>query len=138
MIWFEKEVNFLDQRFEWVVISVADSSDLVQEVNIDNLLALNARDLSHELFDLVIWKWAIVTSSNVFDKEANLYWQEPSIIILICFFQYLHEFIWFALFVYLIVELLIHFLLRINSVKFSTNDVSQELLYWYFININIL
>ena len=72
MIWFEKEVNFLDQGFEWVVISVANFCNLAQEVDVEDLLALNSRDLSHKLFNLAIWKWAIVASSNVFDKEANL------------------------------------------------------------------
>ena len=72
MIGSEKEVNFLDQSLEWVVIPVTDFSDAVQEVNVEDLGAFDTRELPHELFDLVICKGAIITSSNIFDKETNL------------------------------------------------------------------
>lgn len=92
MIGSEKEVNFLDQSLEWIVIPVTDFSDAVQEVNVQDLGAFNTRELPHELFDLIIRKGAIITSSNIFDKETNLKSQEPSIIIGISLFQNLHEF----------------------------------------------
>lgn len=51
---FQKEIKFVDQRFERIVISVADGSDQVQELDIEDLVVVYFGKLPHKPLNLLI------------------------------------------------------------------------------------
>ena len=73
----------------------------------------------------------------MFDEEPNLNWEKLTVIVFICFFQYLHECALFVLSIDLVVQRFKHTSLKVDSIQLRPSNIPEKFLNRNFVKFFI-